>query len=162
MTHELNHYHPLKIKVDDVYDLSLLSAYLQDALAPITSMHFDEQTHTFTCLLNRFCWELVDHYEHHQTYYRVHTGVTFKNVQSVCKRNFHQSHPERTLNLLTFSFSQDENGLSIRLLFSGDREIDLSVSQTLCLVHDFHVPWPTSKKPVHIHEHIEELSQKSA
>ncbi len=157
---DIAHYKPLTLRAHDAEDLELFSTYLQDGIVPITSMSFDAKEGLFTCLVNRFCWELVQHFDLHESYYRVHSGLTFKNVTSVSRRNFDQNHHERTLNLLMISLIvKSEGDYSVRLLFSGDRELDIFVSSPTCIMHDFHHPWPTKKKPMHIHEHIEELKK---
>ncbi len=156
---DIHHYTALRLIAEDETHVLALASHVQDGLFPITSMTFDSNTNTFTCLINRFCWEMCDHFDHHQSYFRVHCGLTIRHATNVYKRNFHQKSAERVLNLLTISVIQNEGGYSIRLLFSGDREIDIQVTQIKCVLNDFQHPWPTKTKPAHWHEHIEELNR---
>lgn len=159
---DLHHYTALKLIAEDTAHFLPFSTHLQDGLMPITSMTFDPDAGLFTCLVNRFCWEMCDHFDHHKSYFRVHSGLTIRHATHVYKRNFHQKHPERIVNLLTITAAQNENGYSIRLLFSGDREIDIQVSKIECLLRDFHHPWPTATKPQHWHEHVDELNKTAS
>lgn len=135
-----------------------LSAFLQDSLCSVTSMHLDESAFVFSFSLNRFCWELVDQYEELQSYYRVHTAFKISKVCGVMKKNFHQADQVRMLNLLSVSFSVESDMTSIRFFFSGGIELDVRVDQCDLYVNDYAQPWPTQNKPTHIHEHLELLA----
>lgn len=154
---------PLKLLAKDEEELQILSACLQDGLMPLTSFHFDKEKKTFTALVNRFCWEHLDDYEQHKTFYRVHTGLVFFNVECIHQRGFTQKHPQRVFSLLSMSINKEENNnLTIHLLFSGDHEIRLEITSLNCRVADVDHPWSTTKRPMHLHEHLEELNLKSA
>lgn len=153
---DLDHYKPLKLLAEDIEHLLHCSTHLQDGLMPVTSMTFEPENETFSCLINRFCWEMNEHFDHHERYFRVHCGLTFKNVKHVFKRNFHQKHPIRVLNLLMLTAQKEADMYSVRMLFSGDMEIDLHVTDIHCMLKDFQHPWPTEKRPIHWHEHMEE------
>ncbi len=179
---DLEHYKALKLVADDGDHLVHFSTFLQDGLCPKTSMNFDPENHTFSLLVNRFCWEMTEHsHLHDEHYFRVHCGLKFFHVSNVYKRNFHQSSRNRVLNLLSIQIDEREEekqtegqieerikgrikeqneAISIRLLFSGDREIDIQVLAIESTLADFHHPWPTKKKPMHIHEHLEEYVRK--
>jgi hypothetical protein len=132
-------YNVLKLKAIDEEDLRICSTYLQDSICPVSSMEFEDNC--FSILANRFCWEVTD-----QTI-RVHCGVLFHGVKSVQKRNFHQKGHERVLNLLMISYESSDQ--SIRLLFSGDREIRLECDSICLYLKDFDHPWPAKRKPMH-------------
>jgi len=154
---------PLRLLAKDKEEVDILSAQLQDSLLPLTSVHFDKDAKTFTCLVNRFCWEHLDAHPEEERYYRVHSGFSVSNVLCVHKRNFHQSHPERVLNLLIITVDEPQKGqFNIHLLFSGDKEIRLEVESIHCQLGDVDHPWHTSKRPMHLHEHLEELEKKRA
>ncbi len=154
---------PLKLLAQDAEEIHILSVHLQDGLFPLTSMHFEKEDKTFSCLVNRFCWEHVDAHPNENRYYRVHTGLVFSNVFAVHQRNFDQKHEQRILNLLMMTVEEHKNSKkTIHLLFSGDKEIKLEVKSIQCHFGDIDHPWSTSKKPTHLHEHLEELEKKSA
>lgn len=159
---ELN-FTPLRLLAKDKEEIHILSAQLQDSLLPLTSVHFDKDAKTFTCLLNRFCWEHLDAHPNEDRYYRVHAGFSVSNVLNVHKRNFDLKHPVRVLNLLMIKVDEPKKEhQTIHLLFSGDKEIRLEVESIHCQLGDVDHPWHTDKRPMHLHEHLEELEKKRA
>ena len=159
---ELN-FPPLRLLAKDKEEIQILSAHLQDGLLPLTSIHFDKDTKIFTCLLNRFCWEHLNTHPNEELYYRVHSGFSVANVQNVHRRNFDHRRNERVLNLLMITVDEPkEKYQTIHLLFSGDREIRLEVESIHCQLGDVDNPWHTSKRPMHLYEHLEELEKKRA
>ncbi len=147
---------PLKLHAVDEEDLHIISSYLQDALFPLSSMHVDYDQGTFSCLLNRFCWEHEEDHKTHGFYYRIHTGVLIKNIQAVHTRNFDHQSPHRVMNLLALKTQASDNGgVFLSFLFAHDKEIRLEVSALNLWMNDVESPWPTKKKPIHIHEHLE-------
>lgn len=154
---------PLRLLAKDKEEIHILSAHLQDGLLPLTSIHFDKDTKIFTCLLNRFCWEHLNTHPNEELYYRVHSGFSVANVQNVHRRNFDHGRNERVLNLLMITVDEPkEKYQTIHLLFSGDREIRLEVESIHCQLGDVDNPWHTSKRPMHLYEHLEELEKKRA
>lgn len=154
---------PLKLLAQDKEEIHILSAHLQDGLFPLTSMHFEKKDQTFSFLVNRFCWEHVDAHPDEERYYRVHSGLVFSDVVAIHQRGFDQKHPQRILNLLMISVVEHKNGTkTIHLLFSGDKEIRVETTSIQCRLSDVDHPWPTNKKPIHLHEHLEELEKKRA
>jgi hypothetical protein len=154
---------PLRLLAQDEEEIHILSAHLQDGLFPLTSMHFEKADKTFSCLVNRFCWEHVDAHPNEDRYYRVHAGLVFSDVLAIHQRGFDQKHPQRILNLLMMSMSEHKNGhKTIHLLFSGDKEVKVEVASIQCRFGDVDHPWLTNKKPTHLHEHLEELEKKTA
>lgn len=153
----ITHYTPVDLSSTHATDLLHASVLIQDALCSVTSITFDKDKNTFSILLNRFCWEMCDHFDHHDSFFRVHSSLIINNVQAVFKRNYHQSSEVRNLNLLTVSLIASDAEQSVRLLFSGDMEIDLKISKLDVSLKDFGHPWPTHNKPIHLHEHMDEL-----
>jgi hypothetical protein len=149
---------PLRLLANDIEDLGILAAHLQDAMLPLTSMVYDPEKATFTLLANRFCWEHppIDH-EGAPLYHRVHCGLFFRNVDKVHHRGFQRKGKTRILNLLTLQAKKNE---AIHLICSGSKEIRVETKNLHCQLGDLHAPWPTRKKPTHIYEHIEALQGK--
>ncbi|MCX7338011.1 MAG: DUF2948 family protein [Alphaproteobacteria bacterium] len=151
---------PLKLLANDEDGLQLISTYLQDSLFPIMSFTYDQETKIFNCLINRFCWEHVDDHPKHGTYHRVHSGLCFATVIGVHKRGFHQASPHRMHTVLMISCHKTKHGtINIHILFSGNKELRLEAESLQCTVTDDRHPWPTHKKPMHLHEHLQELHQ---
>lgn len=148
---------PLRLLAHDDEDLTIMAAHLQDALLPLVSMVYEPKKATFTLLANRFCWEHppIDH-EGAPMFHRVHSGITFKNVDKVHHRGFDRKGKTRILNLLTI---HAKRAGAIHLVCSQDHEIRLETKNLHCHLGDLHHPWPTRKKPMHIHEHVEALQE---
>jgi Protein of unknown function (DUF2948). len=141
-------YTPLHLIAQSFEDLNLLSAYLQDALVPVSGLEYDEHTKHFRLLLNRFCWECeADAHEDKSYYARVITGLTFHNVHQVFKKELVLEHADEMINLLTIRPSEEEN--CIHLIFSGGGEIKLKIKDFLCHLKDLEDPYPTLCKPCH-------------
>lgn len=143
---------PLKLLAKDLEDLQIIAAHLQDALMPLSAMSHNPENKTFSILANRHCWEhppLV--HEGKDLYHRVHSGLCFRGVQQVHHRGFHPKGPLRTLNFLT---AEASGGDKVNLIFSGDAHIRLQVDKIHCHLGDLGSPWPTRKRPTHIHEHL--------
>lgn len=149
-THQLPR---LRLYAEDREDLLVLSSHLQDSLIPTHSMRFSEEEGTFSGLCHRFCWEHdgKHFFGEEPLYHRVHTGLAFRHVQSVQHKGFKREYPAH-LNLLALKTTEDDQGLQIHLLFSGESEIKLCVDKLYCHMGDLHHPWPAIQKPRHFEE----------
>lgn len=149
---------PLKLIAKDLEDLQILAAHLQDSLLPMLSMSYDPKEKVFRALANRFCWEHGEHEDEDGSYYyRTHSGLEIHHVTKVLHKNFDFKGSRRAHNLLTLSLQDDK---AIHLVFSGDSEIRVEVDDMHILLGDVHHPWPTRKKPTHLHEHVDRLASE--
>ncbi|MBM3632923.1 MAG: DUF2948 family protein [Alphaproteobacteria bacterium] len=146
---------PLRLLAKDEEDLTILATHLQDSFLPLLSMVYEPKESLFTMLANRFCWEhpSIEH-EGEPMYHRVHSGLSFLNVENVHYRGFHRKKGPEILNLLTL---QAEKGNAIRMICAGGHEIRIVTKKLHCHLGDIHHPWPTRKKPQHIYQHIEHM-----
>lgn len=150
---------PLKLIAKDLEDLQIVAAHLQDALLPLMSMTYDPKTKVFRALANRFCWEHGEqNYGDESLYFRTHTGIEIHNVTRVLHKNFSFKGGQRTYNLLTLLHPDKQ---SIHLVFSGDSEIRVEIDEMHVLLGDIHHPWPTKKRPTHLHEHVKQAQENS-
>ena len=147
----------LKLLAKDLEDLHIMAAHLQDSLMPVTSMVFEPKERRFRVLANRFCWEhpVIEH-EGAPLYHRIHTGLSFQNVDAVHHKGFARQGEKRLLNFLTM---HGQNEGAIHLIFSKGHEICLKTSELHVMFGDLKEPWPTRLKPTHIHEHIEAMAK---
>lgn len=154
----VKNFKPLRLLAQDSKDLEVLSAHLQDALLPLSAMVYEPKNETFTILANRFCWEHhpVNH-ENEPMYHRIHSGLHFKNVENVHYQGFHRQGETQMLNFLTLKANED----SIQLVCAEGNDIRIQTKNFHCQLGDVHQPWPTRKKPMHIHEHITGLKKQS-
>lgn len=155
----------LKLRARDGEDFAVLSAVLQDALAPVSEMTFLAQEKRFVMLVNRFRWEarapledLPDEprpdiperegdarFEDAPLYERVHCGVTLDRVERAHSTGFRRQESERVLNLL--AVVADAEGLTLH--FSGAAAIRLQGGRIVCHLEDLGEPWPTRWRPSH-------------
>lgn len=151
----------LKLLAHTADDLTAMSVYLQDGLLPLASIKFEEEKKRLSFLVNRFCWEHVESYEELKNYYRIHTTLCFENVEKLHLKGFDQKTEQRIFNILALSFVEGHPS-TLTIICSGNHEIRLTLKNLDCQFTDIDQPWPTSKKPTHLHEHLDELNQKTA
>lgn len=143
----------LKMIAQDLEDLQIMSAHLQDAIVHLSSMSYDSETKTFRLLANRFCWEHGEMtHEDEPLYHRVHSGLEVHHVKRVLHKGIDMKGEKRAHNLLAIH-NDDPN--AIHVVFSDGGELRLEVEDVKLHLGDVQHPWPTRKKPTHIHEHLE-------
>lgn len=105
---------------------------------------YHEEKKCLQLMLNRFCWELVNEFDKHQCYYRVHAGLYIHFVESITvNSNFKTSNGY--LNLLTMHASDKE----VNLIFSEHKHICVNISKVQIYLQDLHEKQPTLIKPAH-------------
>jgi hypothetical protein len=142
----------LKLIAKDLEDLQILASHLQDSIIPLLSMSYDPETQTFRAIANRFCWEHAElEYEGEPLHHRVHSGIEVHHVTRVQHKGLERDNENRAYNLLTIHRDKEGN---LRLIFSGGPELRLEIEELHLHLGDLEHPWPTRKKPKHIHEHL--------
>ena len=76
----------LKLLANDEKDLSVFSAYLQDAIIITQDIKFLLKNKTFACIFNRFMWEDAEQGVFRDNR-RVRSALVFKNVLNVKSQN---------------------------------------------------------------------------
>ena len=134
----------LKLRAEDAEDLAVISAFLQDALAPVADMVFLPDERRFVLVVNRFMWERppLDRKGHCE---RTLTGIAFDGVTAVRVRGFERNARDRILQILAVRAVPG----SIIFEFSGEDAMRLESGQILCHVEDIGEPWPTPWRPRH-------------
>jgi hypothetical protein len=145
---ELNKAHKsLRLQAQTPQDITVLSALLQDALIHIGGMHYNPKEGLFTLLANRFCWETGAHeIDGLAVHKRTRSGLHFSHVTSVRHKGIARTQLRRIHNLLAIRCLRDNE---IRLLFSHNAQISLSVNKILCHLTDLQDHWWTTQKPIH-------------
>ena len=140
---------PLRVRAQDLEDLTVVAAYLQDAIVPVSEMSFQAQENRFVMVAGRFRWEVAPDgtvAEGQDTpFERVHTGIRFEGVRKVRTRGIDRRAPGTMLNLLSLAY---EDGV-VDLVFAGEATIRLDVEGLSCHVEDLGTPWPTVFRPSH-------------
>ncbi|MEL7491327.1 MAG: DUF2948 family protein [Pseudomonadota bacterium] len=145
----LRDYEPLRLKVEDARDLSLLSASLQDAVAKLGDFAWLPQERRFAFVANRFVWECaVD--RKHGPFARVRAGAHFDDVMSVRQINLRLDVKDAVVELLAIRFEEGEDGGGDILLdFAGGGSVKLTVESINAALSDLSDPWRTRSKPEH-------------
>jgi len=153
----------LKLRAEDPEDLRVIAACLQDALVPLSDIHFQEAEHRFILVANRFRWENCPDLPEAppaagpaaadvscSSYERVNCGILFDNVSAVRRRGLDQRDRGRILELLTMDVEvSDDNRMAVVMLFAGGAAIRIEGAGIKCRITDIGEPWPTQFRPNH-------------
>lgn len=136
---------PLRLVAQDIEDLNVVAAAVQDAVTNIGMLRFDRASRRFSFEINRYCWEQEDKKR------RVRALLAFDGVLDVKVRKIDKTDTETTVSLLNVEFLAGEVPPSgeISILFSDDREIRLNVEVLDVTLLDGNDIWPTPKQPSH-------------
>ena len=138
----------LKLRAEDVDDLAVISACVQDALISVRDLVYDRGAQSFTMAANRFRWEGQPPAANGAPpYERTHCAVSFAGVISVSYRGFRRSEEDRILSLLAIRVGAKPG--TIELEFSGGATVRLGVSRISVRLADIGEPWPTAWRPEH-------------
>jgi hypothetical protein len=136
----------LKLRAEDVDDLAVISACVQDALVAIRDLVYDREAHSFTLVANRFRWEGRPGADGAPPFERTHCALSIGTVEKVSYRGFRRRETDRILSLL--AICPGDNG-TIDLEFSGGARVRLTVAAIRVRVADVGEPWPTAWLPDH-------------
>lgn len=140
---------PLRVRAEDLEDLTVVAAYLQDAVVPVSEMSYEASENRFALVAGRFRWEIAPDgsvAEGQDTpFERVHTGIRFEGVRNVRTRGIDRRDPGQMLNLLSLAYGEGV----VDLVFAGESTIRLDVDSLSCHVEDLGTPWPTVFRPSH-------------
>lgn len=142
---------PLKLLATTEEDITVISSQLQDGLLSLSSVNFNQQNNRLTFLVNRFCWEQSENHSKLGSYFRVHTGVCFHQVDKIHLKGFDQTSEHRMFNILALSV---DSPYHLRILGTHGYEIRVSFKKLYCQLADLDEPWPTQKKPAHLYQRI--------
>ena len=137
---------PLRLRAEDLGDLTVIAAAVQDALVPAGDIAWLRDEGSFVMALNRFRWEAED--KQHE---RVHAGLRFDHVRLVQYRGIDHRDRGSFLELLTIACDEGR----VVLHFAGGAAIRLEVEKLVCALGDLDEPWPTAWKPEHGEEKAE-------
>jgi hypothetical protein len=137
---------PLKLLAEDADDLEVISAALQDAIAHIGDIEWDQRGRKLTMSFNRFCWEAPGALLGE----RVRAGLQFGSVLEVKARHLRREAKDAVVELLALSFEPGEPpGGVVRLTFAGGGDLVLTVECVDAALADVSPPWPTASTPAH-------------
>ncbi|MGR3512808.1 MAG: DUF2948 family protein [Paracoccaceae bacterium] len=144
---------PLRLVAEDVEDLSVLSALIQDAVLPASEMRWDRGRRRFSLLINRFRWEDKASAERQKRpVERVQALLAFDDVTRVGQQGLEERSPDMVLSLLSLTFEPGEDGTGRMVLtFAGDGAVALEVEAINVILQDVTRPYaaPAGKSPSH-------------
>lgn len=132
----------LKLRAEDLDDLSVISTLVQDALVPLGDIAYLPDEKSFVMALNRFRWGAVQRGKARE---RVNAVLRFDAVNGIRYRRIDRRDRGGFLSLLTVAH---DSGVFV-LHFSGGGAIRLEADGLHCVLTDMDEPWPTRWTPGH-------------
>lgn len=148
---------PLKLRAEDVEDITVLSACLQDATLHAADMTFQPRQRRFALVLNRFRWEdehladtrrsLIRAVPH----VRVPAGLHFEGVLKVQASGIAQGDARTPLELLSIIAEPgaEAPAAQLTLVFAGGAAVRLDVECVDAQMQDIGQPYPVRLAPKH-------------
>ena len=134
----------LKLLAEDNDDLQVISAALQDAVARIGDISYEQVSRRLTIAFNRFRWEKGRARE------RVRSALQIGGVTGVKARNLRRDAADAVLVLLAMTFEPGEApGGHVVLSFAGGGDLRVEVECIDAALADVTAPWPTPRAPHH-------------
>lgn len=137
----------LRLRALDGDDLAILSAQLQDAIAPVADLQYLPEQQRFVIVFNRFCWDRPADSEIHE---RTLSAFEVHHVRQVQLRGFSLQQRDKMLALLGVTF--EDGHLQLTFAAAAPEEaaaLRLSVERLDARLEDFGEPWPTTRRPQH-------------
>ena len=138
----------LTLAAEDAEDLEIISARLQDAVAPVKELVWLPRKRRFAALFNRFVWED----QRRNANLRVRSLLHFDDVQSVQSKNIRMRAPDAVVSLLAIAFAPrggGDPGGTVELQFSGGGTIRLEVECIAAGLTDVGGEWAARGRPAH-------------
>ncbi|HEY3812313.1 MAG TPA: DUF2948 family protein [Caulobacteraceae bacterium] len=134
----------LRLLAEDADDLQIISAALQDAVAKVGDIHWEQRGRILTIEFNRFRWEAGGKPE------RVRTGLQLGGVMAVKARRLRRDVKGAVVELLALDFLPgDAPGGVIWFEFAGGGDLRAEVECIDAVMADLSRPWPARKQPNH-------------
>jgi hypothetical protein len=143
------------LAAQDVEDLEIVSARLQDAVAQIKDLVWLPKSRRFVALFSRFKWETAEEGKGENA--RVRSLLHFDGVFSAKGHKLKRSDPDAVASLLAIRFTpkgQDDPAGTVELVFAGGGAIRLEVECIDIGLTDVSGPWAARGRPAHEIEEI--------
>jgi hypothetical protein len=138
----------LKLLAEDVHDLNVFSAYLQDSVIVANDIKFLPKTKKLICVFNRFMWEDAEKGIFRGNK-RIRSALVFDNVLMVKSKRINPKKKTKILEFLAIKTEIKNNYFDIRLIFSGDSILLVKTEEIESSLEDFGKTWETNYKPKH-------------
>lgn len=134
---------PLRLLAQDIEDLEVISAALQDAIVKVGDINFESGARRLTMALNRYRWETKGGE-------RVRSALQFGSVLSLEARKVRRGAKDAVLELLALTFEPgDAPGGVLTFSFAGGADLRAKVECIEAVLADVSRPWPTPRTPRH-------------
>ena len=139
----------LKLLATSEKDLRVIAAHLQDSIVLSKDIANLKKNRIFLIQLNRFMWEDVEKGIFRKNK-RISTILKFDNVISVVSKNIEVNDEKNFLDFLTIESTQlPDKSYKIKLIFSGNAAINISVEVIDVTLDDQGSPWESKTSPKH-------------
>ena len=134
----------------DKEDLSIISAYMQDAVFKTADLDYRGGEMRFLLVGNRFAWEESDG-KRRKTFQRRRSALHFNRVTKVRSRGFNRRGGDEVLSLLAINFvpGAEAPGGTVELVFSAGAAVELAVECIEAQMSDLGAAWETEFRPHH-------------
>ena len=140
--------HPINLAAQDLDDLAVLSALVQDAVLTAGDIRYTKSKRRLGLLINRFRWEDATA----QKPERVRSLLVFDDVTHVQAQGVDRKDPKVVLSLLSLDFAPGDDGSGVvTLVFAGDGAFALAVEALDVALKDVTKPYlaPSKLTPKH-------------
>lgn len=131
----------LKLRAKDTEDVGVISAMLQDAIAPVCDMIFKPDEKNFIMVVHRLRREAGEGGKLE----RICCAINASGVESVQTHGIDLQRQNGMLDLLAV-LAEDK---AMTFIFAGDAKIRLRLGDFSMIVEDFGEAWPASCTPCH-------------
>jgi hypothetical protein len=138
----------LTLAAEDAEDLEIISARLQDAVAPLKDLVWLPKSRRFAALLNRFKWED----KRATADLRVRSLLHFDDVLQAQSKGLKRGAPDAVVSLLAIRFTPkgaEDPGGTVELVFAGGGSIRLDVECIDAGLSDVSGDWAARGRPDH-------------
>lgn len=134
---------PLRLRVLDGDDLTVVAGLCQDAVLTAADLSFRAKARRFVILANRLRWEDVARAgARGRPVERVRSLIVIEDVLAARVAGIAPGDADTVLQLLEIAFDPEEGcGGRIRLVFAGDGEIELRVEALELVLRDVTRPY---------------------
>ena len=133
----------LRLLAEDVDDLAVISAAMQDAVAKVGDITYEAKARLLTIAFNRYCWEAEGHA-------RVRSALQLGGVMKVQTRKIRRNVRDAVLEVLAVSFEAGEApGGTVTISCAGGGDLRATVECIDAVMADISDPWPTPRSPAH-------------
>ncbi|MCV2866894.1 DUF2948 family protein [Defluviimonas sp. WL0075] len=144
---------PLALRAETDEDLGVISALVQDAVLPITEIHYDRRRRELALLINRFRWEDRSAAEARgRAYERVQSVLLVGDAMGVASQGIDRNARDMILSVLSLAWEPGEDGTGrLVVTLAGDGAIAVSAECLNVALKDVTRPYAALSKKAPSH-----------